>query len=255
MLGQTRNGIRISVLAAAIVMLQATDAIADNQLLLKKVSNNVVTLELNNTDAVAGFQFSINGRGGLTFGTYEGSERTAAAALGIYQFLKDDSTLNVVILAPVRSALPAGSGTIGSFSYSQGEQGVTSARVFLSNVVLCTAEAQKLQASSVDLQWDTNSRAVAGQQAFALEPNYPNPFNPSTTISYRLDKPSTVHLAVYDITGRVVETLVDMSQQEGRYSVRWNAGERPSARVASGMYFARLQVGDQVQVQKMILAK
>ena len=256
MLGRTGNGFRMTAMAALTIMLQSQMAVADNQLVLKKEPGNVIALELSSTDAVAGFQFSINGRGGFTFGEYEGSARTLAAGLGIYQFLKDDSTLNVVILAPVRAALPAGVGTIGRFSFSlTRNEGADTVRVFLSKVVLCTAEALYLTATTTDVQWDLRSNAASGVTYFALEQNYPNPFNPSTTISYRLDKPASVRLAVYDITGRQVETLVDMPQQEGRYNVKWNAGEHASSQLASGMYFARLQVGDQVAVHKMILAK
>jgi hypothetical protein len=256
MLGRTGNGIRMTAMAALTVMIQSQAAVADNQLVLKKESNSLISVELSNTDAVAGFQFSINGRGGCSFGQYVGSARTSAAGLAVYQYLKDDSTLNVVILAPVRSALPAGAGAIGTFTFFMTQSvAAETARVFLSTVVLCTAEAQYLTVTTTQLEWNLNVQTVSKQLQFALEQNYPNPFNPSTTISYRLDKPATVQLSVYDITGRIVETLVNMQQQTGRYSVKWNAGDRASSRLASGMYFARLQVGDQVAVQKMILAK
>lgn len=256
MLGRTGKGIRMSALAALTVMLQVQASVADNKLVLRKESGNLIVVELSNTDAVAGFQFSVNGRGGLTFGEYEGSERTSSAGLGIYQYLKDDSTLNIVILAPVRSALPVGSGTIGKISFSLDKRlAADTARVFLSSVVLCSAEAQYLRVATSVLVWNLRAPTGPPQMQFALEQNYPNPFNPSTTISYRLDLPSTVRLAVYDITGRQVEMLVNQFQQVGRYVVQWNVDVRRGATLASGMYFARLQVGDQVAVEKMILAK
>jgi hypothetical protein len=256
MLGCTGRGIWITALATLAMMLQSQATMADNRLVLKKESGNLISVELSNTDAVAGFQFSVNGRGGFTFGEYEGSERTSAAGLCIYQYLKDDSTLNIVILAPVRSTLPVGNGTIGKITFSLNQKlGADTARVFLSKVVLCTAEAQYLDVATTQLEWNLRAETESGGSHFALAQNFPNPFNPSTTISYWLDKPSTVKLAVYDIRGRQVEMLVNQFQQEGRYAVRWNADLRGGSRLASGMYFARLQVGDRVAVQKMILTK
>ncbi|MCX6135091.1 MAG: T9SS type A sorting domain-containing protein [Ignavibacteriales bacterium] len=256
MLGRRRNENWITALAALAVMLQSQAAVADNRLVLRKESDNLIAVELSNTDAVAGFQFSVNGRGGVTFGEYQGSERTSEASLGIYQYLKDDSTLNIVILAPVRSALPVGNGVIGKIFFALTKNaGADTARVFLSKVVLCTAQAQYLDVTATQVEWNLHAKVDSKQMNFALNQNYPNPFNPSTTISYRLDKPAQVRLAVYDITGRQVESLVDQHQLEGQYTVKWNASVHAASQLASGMYFARLQVGDQVAVQKMILAK
>ena len=84
-----------------------------------------------------------------------------------------------------------------------------------------------------------------------LSPNYPNPFNPTTTITYNLDQPGMVNLVIYDLLGRKVETLVDEIKTPGNYAVTWNAEG-----FASGVYFYRLDVGDsKVLTQKMMLVK
>jgi len=83
---------------------------------------------------------------------------------------------------------------------------------------------------------------------FELYQNYPNPFNPSTTIKYDLAKETKVKLVVYDILGRVISTLVDEIQKSGSYQLIWNAN-----RLASGVYFYRLQAGNFVRTKKMIL--
>jgi flagellar hook assembly protein FlgD len=90
---------------------------------------------------------------------------------------------------------------------------------------------------------------------FALDQNYPNPFNPSTTIGYRLDTPARVRLAVYDMRGRQVRTLVDQYQADGKYTVRWNANDDGSSMLPSGTYFVQLRVGDQTSIRKMIYSK
>jgi hypothetical protein len=85
---------------------------------------------------------------------------------------------------------------------------------------------------------------------FMLGQNYPNPFNPTTLIRYDLARDSRVVLKVFDIYGRLVGTLVDAFQSAGSRSVEFGAG-----RLASGVYFYRLQAGNFVDVKKLVLAK
>ena len=79
---------------------------------------------------------------------------------------------------------------------------------------------------------------------------YPNPFNPSATIKYDLANDSYVEIMVYDATGRLVDELVNQHQTAGYHSITWNASNQ-----ASGMYFAKMVVGDIVQTQKLVLLK
>ena len=85
---------------------------------------------------------------------------------------------------------------------------------------------------------------------FSLEQNFPNPFNPATTINYQLPKSGYVTLKVYNILGREVATLVNEQKTQGRYSVNFNA-----SRLASGVYFYRIKAGDFIQTEKMILLR
>ena len=83
-----------------------------------------------------------------------------------------------------------------------------------------------------------------------LDQNYPNPFNPSTTIAYTIGAAGHVHLAVYDVLGRLVATLVDRQAGPGSYSATWNA-----AGSASGVYFYRLSAPGNTAVKKALLLK
>ena len=87
----------------------------------------------------------------------------------------------------------------------------------------------------------------------ALYPAYPNPFNPTTTIRFDIPEneiQNSVTLNIYDLRGRLVETLAKGAMLPGRYSMKWHANQ-----YASGMYFARLVYGEKVKTQKILLLK
>jgi hypothetical protein len=85
---------------------------------------------------------------------------------------------------------------------------------------------------------------------FRLEQNYPNPFNPATNIQYSIPEASFVQLKVYDVIGNEVATLVNDVQTAGTYRADFTAGN-----LSSGLYIARLRVGDNVSSIKMTLLK
>ena len=92
-------------------------------------------------------------------------------------------------------------------------------------------------------------------EEYALKSNYPNPFNPTTTIEYALPEAASVSLVVYDMMGREVATLVEDKMSAGQYEVQWNAQTDSGTRVASGIYLYRLRAGSFEQVRRMVLMK
>ncbi len=90
---------------------------------------------------------------------------------------------------------------------------------------------------------------------FVLEQNYPNPFNPATRIDFSLARASDVKLEIFNILGRKIIALVDETVPAGRYSVLWDGRDAAGGRVASGIYFYRLQADDFIDTRKMILLK
>lgn len=84
---------------------------------------------------------------------------------------------------------------------------------------------------------------------------YPNPFNPTTTISYTLPQSAHVTLTIYDLTGRAVNTLVHARQASGDYTVQWNGRNQYGQPVSSGMYFYRLQAANAVKTHKILLVR
>ncbi len=94
-----------------------------------------------------------------------------------------------------------------------------------------------------------SNETSTGESFFNLK-NYPNPFNPETTISYSLKSAGNVKITVYDRLGREVTVLIDGAQSEGDHTVSFNASNLPS-----GVYFYRVKTSDKTEVRKMVLAK
>ena len=87
-------------------------------------------------------------------------------------------------------------------------------------------------------------------KVFSLHQNYPNPFNPSTRIKYSIPQSSEVVIKVFDMLGNEIETLVDEDKQAGDYETTWYA-----EKLASGIYFYRLQAGSYAEAKKMAYVK
>ena len=86
--------------------------------------------------------------------------------------------------------------------------------------------------------------------SFSLSQNYPNPFNPSTKIKYELPVASKVTIKIYDILGREVTTLVNKSQNAGRYEIEFNANNLPS-----GVYIYQIRANEFISARKLMLIK
>lgn len=91
--------------------------------------------------------------------------------------------------------------------------------------------------------------------AFALEQNYPNPFNPNTTIRFSIDREALVVLSIYDISGRLVRTLVNRKLAAGGYAEAWDGRDTQANDAASGIYFYRLEAGTKTLQRKAVLLR
>jgi len=90
---------------------------------------------------------------------------------------------------------------------------------------------------------------------FALHPNFPNPFNPTTMIAYDLPEQADVQLDIYDLMGRNINMVINQNQSAGRHFVTWNANDYLGNQVSAGVYLYRLQAGNKIFTRKMILMK
>ena len=85
--------------------------------------------------------------------------------------------------------------------------------------------------------------------------DYPNPFNPITTLRYDLPENSLVTITIYDMLGRQVKTLINQTQDAGYKSVIWNATNNYGKPVSAGIYLYQIQAGEYISTKKMVLLK
>ncbi len=88
---------------------------------------------------------------------------------------------------------------------------------------------------------------------FGLMQNYPNPFNPKTLVKYALPKESHVVIQVYNVLGQMIAILLDAEMPEGYHLVKWNGRSSAGQKVSAGIYLVRMQAGNFVKTQKMML--
>lgn len=108
------------------------------------------------------------------------------------------------------------------------------------------------------LTWERSGVATDKNKVpyeFALQQNFPNPFNPTTTIKFTLSKASNVSLIIYDISGKKARTLINNYKYTGNNSILWNGCDDSGRKVSSGVYIYRLISGELSSTKKMLFMK
>tara|TARA_B100000959_G_scaffold7985_1_gene8099 strand:+ start:158 stop:442 length:285 start_codon:yes stop_codon:yes gene_type:complete len=90
---------------------------------------------------------------------------------------------------------------------------------------------------------------------YSLGEAYPNPFNPTTKISYELPNSEFVSIDIYNLMGRHIKSLVNMNQDPGLRTIEWNATNDSNQPVSAGMYIYTIQAGSFMDTKKMVLLK
>ncbi|MCH7761458.1 S8 family peptidase, partial [candidate division TA06 bacterium] len=106
--------------------------------------------------------------------------------------------------------------------------------------------------NAVTVGIEESAKLITRGTKFALLQNLPNPFHTFTTIHYSLSTKGKVTLRIYDITGRLVRTLVNGEKGAGSHVVLWNGRDEQKREVTSGVYFYRLEVGERRATKKLI---
>jgi len=92
-------------------------------------------------------------------------------------------------------------------------------------------------------------------QGFRLYPNYPNPFNPCTTVRFYVGRPSRVKVAVFNVQGSTVSSLMDVYMAKGEYEIMWDGLSDDGKRMGAGMYIIRMQADHYIQTRKVLLVQ
>ncbi|HEX9973247.1 MAG TPA: FlgD immunoglobulin-like domain containing protein, partial [bacterium] len=113
----------------------------------------------------------------------------------------------------------------------------------------------QIDTTAYNLITDIQTDSKIEPAGFTLYDNYPNPFNLSTTIAFQLSQPAKVLLAIYDLQGREIRTLLQETKTAGHYSVNWDGRDEAGNCVASGMYFYKLWTNQFSIMKKCLLVK
>ena len=203
-------------------------------------SGSIADLVINSDKAIHGLQFDI------TYNPSEIKSITPQAISGFevkYNELSD-GLIRGLVFSLQGKALP---GNLPfEFVNVEGFDGTST--IEFKDIILADSNGKgvDVQAQTYDISFSAGLLPVKTE----LTDSYPNPFNPTTSINYGLQKDGYVEIMVYDASGRLVEELVNQNQTAGYHSITWNASNQ-----ASGMYFAKMVAGDVVQTQKLVLLK
>ncbi|MEX0737667.1 MAG: T9SS type A sorting domain-containing protein [Bacteroidota bacterium] len=250
-----KSRIKNRILAATIILLALTLQVnAENRLSVVRQSPDQISIELQNSEPVSAIQFSVNARGSITLANLTMGSRAASNGWELYPYQKDDSTWNVVMLSAPRKPFESGNGTLVRINFSKDfSKPADSNIVFLSRTEIVNPQARILSLFVGRLAWSATE--LSRPAVFSLGQNFPNPFNPSTTISYKLGHAANVRLVIYDVAGREIKRLVSQYQFPGQYAVTWTSADESGRNVPSGMYIARLQVESESSIRKMVLTR
>jgi hypothetical protein len=162
-----------------------------------------------------------------------------------------EGVLNIGLAQLGRSEGVSGDGTVAEIVFKTKVMGL--ADLQFGAVELGSSDGQITSATALPVQMLQVTKALP--KVHALYDNYPNPFNPATTIRYDLPEASKTELAVYNVVGQLVQTLVSEQQKAGEYSVTWDGKDEIGKDVASGIYYYVFRAGDFKSVKSMVLLK
>jgi hypothetical protein len=185
----------------------------------------------------------------------------------LLEFVKvatDNSLLGEGELAqPIVVSQTDGQVAIAAYGETVSEGDLDVSLVFRTKTEIENTYVEVMESDVRDGSYGVNSVALPAPvqiqtrpEQYALGNNYPNPFNPATTIKYALPEAGFVKLEIYNVVGQVVRTMVAGQQNAGRYVVQWDASDDSGRSLSSGIYFYRLQAGGEfLEVKKMLLLK
>ena len=174
-----------------------------------------------------------------------------AEALSIASKVKDGMLRLVVYSADGRGIAP-GEGTVAVIPLRLKENATRTPTLVMNHVMIADRQARAIPVTLATIR----RTVISPPDAFALGDNHPNPFNPSTTISYQVPQQAHVTITLHNLLGQEVVRLVDEVRTPGRYEVVWNGRNARGQGVASGIYLYRMRSNTGFSLSKrMVLVK
>jgi hypothetical protein len=255
---------KVMLMAFVIVALWAFSAIAANKIAYQ--GSNEVIINLTNDESLSAIAMAVSfGKPGedvfCKSVDFTGSRvdyiNNDQKVSGIKQATIDNlnKTILILVIPFSERRIDAGSGVIAKMNFtgsvapkfSNAVIKRTDGEISLEGIVLMGTKANKLDFET--------SKVPELPKNYTLSQNYPNPFNPETNISFSLPEAAYVKLAIYNVLGQKVKTLVDEKQQAGYHSVKWDGTDDFGNLVGSGVYFYKLNAGKYSDSKKMTLLK
>ena len=199
------------------------------------VNNESVAVSIESNEIVKGLQFDI--AGAVSTGSAISEMNTVLGS-------QNGNSFRSVMFQNSGSEFAVGAHAVATLPIRQLSE------LNVRNVVVANARNEKVAVNVV-----LRKSGADVPEAFALLANFPNPFNPSTTISFAVPTASDVRVTVIDLLGREIRTLVASSMNAGTHSVAWDGLDNSGAAVSSGMYMYRMQAGDFTATRTMTLNK
>lgn len=256
------------LLVPAWALATGTDAFTANKALPNSGDFVVVPLEVTNSKPLVALDIPLQYTEGATLDHVEFTDRVAS-----FQFKNasiDAANHQVVIglismLASEAPDLAPGSGAVANLYFKLGE-GISEVKVNsieLSkpdhNLAYYYNDYSSGRPEVVAIQPEAALSAVVKTdnvpKTYALSQNAPNPFNPTTKISFALPATGDVHLSVFNVLGQQVKELVNGTMEAGVHEVIWDGKDNNGTSVASGIYFYKINANSFVSTKKMVLLK
>jgi hypothetical protein len=219
------------IITIAISTILASAMFAATSVTLNNTSSDLI-VELNSDSDIYGIQFDLR---------YDSSKLSIDAssvtgAEDVYAADKGNGIVRVLMFDFDGQPLSAKAGThlINLPFELTGSSDISALLEFTGELIVAGYNGEKLDASFEDYYLTVDSELP---NITSLSKNYPNPFNPSTTINYSVSTPGHVSLVIYDLNGATVKTLVNEFVGRNNYSIKWDGRNSSGQSVASGQYF------------------
>ncbi len=180
--------------------------------------------------------------------TFLKSGNRSADIFGVLDHNKETGELYIASAITQGNAV-SGTGTLGTLTFRLLDPNPQNADINIAQGILFNPTLNGFIATNL------GDRFSLIPTEYALDHNFPNPFNPETTLRYAIPNAGQVTLSIYNVLGQEVVKLVDAEQMPGFYTVRWNGKNELGQNVASGVYLYRIQAGNFNQTHKMMLLK